>query len=119
MNAAQEFQTSEALTFDNRFTGELPADPESGNARRQVTQACYSRIQPTQVSQPQLVAHAWEDAQELGLSPAFCESDAFLQIFFDLVRNFISPKFIQILAMPCGKFCAHFQPIGLNEIERS
>ena len=81
MNAAQEFQTSEALTFDNLFTGELPADPESGNARRQVTQACYSRVQPTQVSQPQLVAHATEVAQQLGLSPAFCESDAFPQIF--------------------------------------
>ena len=81
MNAAHEFQTSEALTFDNRFTRKLPADPESGNARRQVTQACYSRVQPTRVAQPELVAYAWEVAEELGLSHAFCESDAFPQIF--------------------------------------
>ena len=81
MNAAQEFQTSEAITFDNRFTRELPADPETGNTRRQVSQACYSRVQPTQVAQPGLVAYAWEVAEELGLSRSFCESDVFPQIF--------------------------------------
>ena len=81
MNATQEFQTSETITFDNRFTRELPADSETGNARRQVTQACYSRVQPTQVTQPQLVAYAWEVAEELGLSPSFCESNDFSQIF--------------------------------------
>ncbi len=85
MNAQQEFQPLETFTqtftFDNRFTRELPADPETGNARRQVTRACYSRIQPAKVSQPQLVAYAWEVAEELGLSRAFCESDDFPHIF--------------------------------------
>ena len=81
MNAQQEFQTLETLTFDNRFTRELPADPETGNARRQVTQACYSRVQPTKVSHPQVVAYAWEVAEELGLSRAFCESDDFPHVF--------------------------------------
>ena len=81
MNAQQEYQPQETLTFDNRFTRELPADPETGNARRQVTQACYSRVQPAKVSQPQLVAYAWEVAEELGLSRAFCESDDFPHIF--------------------------------------
>ncbi len=56
MNAAQEFQTSEALTFDNRFTRELPVDPETENYRRQVTQACYSRVQPKKVSQPREIS---------------------------------------------------------------
>ena len=81
MNAQQEFQPHETLTFDNRFTRELPADPEIGNARRQVSRACYSRVQPTKVAQPQLVAYAWEVAEELGLSRAFCESDDFPHIF--------------------------------------
>ena len=85
MNAQQEFQPLETFTqtftFDNRFTRELPADPETGNARRQVTRACYSRVQPAKVSQPQLVAYAWEVAEELGLSRAFCESDDFPHIF--------------------------------------
>ena len=35
------------LCFDNRFTRELPADPETDNYRRQVEHACYSRVQPT------------------------------------------------------------------------
>ena len=81
MNAQQEYQPQETLTFDNRFTRELPADPETGNARRQVTRACYSRVQPAQVAQPQLVAYAWEVAEELGLSRTFCESDDFPHIF--------------------------------------
>ena len=81
MNAQQEYQPQETLTFDNRFTRELPADPETGNTRRQVTQACYSRVQPAKVAQPQLVAYAWEVAEELGLSRTFCESDDFPHIF--------------------------------------
>ncbi len=81
MNAQQEYQPYETLTFDNRFTRELPADPEIANARRQVTRACYSRVQPTKVAQPQLVAYAWEVAEELGLSRVFCESDDFPHIF--------------------------------------
>ncbi len=51
-------ETLENLTFDNRFTRELPADPETENSRRQVMQACYSRVQPTPVAQPRLVAYA-------------------------------------------------------------
>ncbi len=81
MNAQQEYQPQETLTFDNRFTRELPADPEIGNARRQVSRACYSRVRPTKVAQPQLVAYAWEVAEELGFSRAFCESDDFPHIF--------------------------------------
>ena len=81
MNAQQEYQPRETLAFDNRFTRELPADPETGNARRQVTRACYSRVRPTQVAQPQLLAYAWEVAEELSLSRAFCESDDFPHIF--------------------------------------
>lgn len=79
--ALETLQTLETLTFDNRFTRELPADPEAENSRRQVTQACYSRVQPATVVRPRLVAYAREVAGELNLGDATCESDDFLQVF--------------------------------------
>jgi len=71
----------EALTFDNRFTRELPADSEMGNSRRQVLQSCYSRVSPTKVIHPELVSYAWEVAEKLGLDGNVCESHDFTQVF--------------------------------------
>ena len=62
------FETLDAINFDNRFTRELPADPESENQRRQVMGSCFSRVQPTQVAQPSLVAYSKEMADELEIS---------------------------------------------------
>jgi len=73
--------TLESLTFDNRFTRELPADPETTNQRRQVMEACYSFVQPAKVAAPQLVAYSRETASLLDLSIETCESDDFLQVF--------------------------------------
>jgi uncharacterized protein YdiU (UPF0061 family) len=78
-----------ALNFDNAFVRQLPADPESSNRLRQVHRACYSRVQPTQVTAPKLVAYASEVAQLLDLEAAACESDAFAQTF---VGNRLLPK---------------------------
>jgi uncharacterized protein YdiU (UPF0061 family) len=69
------------LKFDNRFVRELPADSETDNYRRQVYQACYSRVQPTPVGEPTLVAYSAELAAQLELSPEVCNSIAFRQIF--------------------------------------
>jgi len=69
------------LKFDNRFVRELPADPDSSNVVRQVSRACYSRVQPTQVAAPQLVAYATEVAALLDLAPAACQSEEFAQLF--------------------------------------
>ncbi|MEE4111175.1 MAG: protein adenylyltransferase SelO family protein, partial [Desulfobacteraceae bacterium] len=71
----------DALRFDNRFTRDLPADPDSQNRRRQVTGACYSLVKPTPVAAPRLVAYSREVADLLGLSTPACESDAFAQVF--------------------------------------
>lgn len=71
----------EHLRFDNRFVAALPADPESTNARRQVSGACYSRVQPTPVSAPTLVAYAAEVAELIGIDAAACESPAFAAVF--------------------------------------
>jgi uncharacterized protein YdiU (UPF0061 family) len=70
------------LRFDNRSLRELPADPEAGNSRRrQIREACFSRVLPTAVTRPQLVAFSPEVAELLGLAVEDCESQAFAEIF--------------------------------------
>lgn len=71
----------DSLAFDNSFIRELPADSEPLNFRRQVLGACYSKVQPTPVSQPQLLAYSREVAELLDLPLAACESDEFADIF--------------------------------------
>ena len=69
------------LPFDNRFTAELPADPERSNRRRQVHGACFSRVDPTPVSAPVTLAWSPEVADLLGLDPEVCRSADFAQVF--------------------------------------
>jgi uncharacterized protein YdiU (UPF0061 family) len=56
------------LQFDNRFVGELPGDPETRNTTRQVSGACYTRVEPTPVTAPKLLA--WSDpvGETLGIA---------------------------------------------------
>ena len=75
------FEEMTALSFDNCFVRELPADPETANFCRQVQQACYSRVQPTQVAQPQLLAVAREVAEILDLTPEICQAPEFAEVF--------------------------------------
>ncbi len=49
-----------ALRFENTFVAELPADPVLVNRPRQVQNACYTRVDPTPVTAPRLLA--WSDA---------------------------------------------------------
>ena len=49
-----------ALRFENTFVAELPADPVLVNRPRQVHHACYTRVDPTPVTAPRLLA--WSDA---------------------------------------------------------
>ena len=55
-------------SFENTFVRELPADPVLVNMPRQVANACYTRVQPTPVAAPRLLA--WSDAlgELLGLA---------------------------------------------------
>lgn len=69
------------LRFDNRFTSELPADPTLDNAIRQVRGAAFSRVAPTAVSSPRLLAVTADLAEELGFDPDDLESEAFAQVF--------------------------------------
>lgn len=76
-----KINTLDALTFDNRFVRELPADLETQNEPRQVVGACYSNVLPTPVRQPRTVAFAKEVADLLDLSEDICESADFAQVF--------------------------------------
>ena len=48
------------LRYDNSFVRELPGDPVLTNVPRAVRNACYTRVAPTPVPSPQIVA--WCDA---------------------------------------------------------
>ncbi len=81
MNMPIHHRTLASLVFDNRFTGDLPADPQTDNHRRQVHGACYSRVMPTRVSAPRLVAYSREVAELLDLAEPACLSPEFTEIF--------------------------------------
>ena len=68
------------LQFDNRFLEELPGDPEPDNFVREVRGACYSRVQPTPVRSPTMVAFSPETANLLGIEATDCSSETFLQV---------------------------------------
>jgi uncharacterized protein YdiU (UPF0061 family) len=69
------------LHFDNRLVRELPADPVIENYRRQVTGAIYSRVNPTPVRKPQLLAGAAEVAALFDLPATIFDQPVFAQIF--------------------------------------
>jgi len=81
MNSQTKTSGLDDLIFDNRFIRELPADPETVNNRRQVFSACYSRVLPTKVANPQLVAYSREVAELLDLTEEVCQSADFTQVF--------------------------------------
>ncbi len=69
------------LRFDNRFTTSLPGDDSGGTVPRQVIEACYSRVSPTSVSFPRLVAVSPEVSELLGLRADDIESAEFVDVF--------------------------------------
>jgi len=69
------------LRFDNRFTRLLPGDCEARNTRRQVQQACYSRVMPTPVAAPKLVAYSHEVCELLELDIATTGEQAMADVF--------------------------------------
>src|SRR3954468_23045103 len=57
-----------AVEFSNTFVRDVPGDPVLANVPRQVSNACYTRVDPTPVAAPRLLA--WSDAlgELLGLA---------------------------------------------------
>jgi serine/tyrosine/threonine adenylyltransferase len=66
------------LTFDNRFIRDLPGDPNESRHSRQVHGAMWSRVTPTQVSSPKLIAHSTEVAAMLGVTASDISSQQFV-----------------------------------------
>jgi uncharacterized protein YdiU (UPF0061 family) len=60
-------QSLDLVEFQRRFVDRLPGDAESANHRRQVRGAAYSRVLPTPVSAPRLLAWSDDLAGTLGL----------------------------------------------------
>ncbi len=73
-------QPIETPRFFSRFTRELPADPQQGRQVRQVFEACYSRVMPTETSSPSLLATSREMAQTLGLSEEALRSPRIVRV---------------------------------------
>jgi uncharacterized protein YdiU (UPF0061 family) len=68
------------LEFDDSFARTLPGDPETRNFVRQVPGASYSRITPTPVSAPRLLAWSDDCAALLGLSRPLDDAGATVDI---------------------------------------
>lgn len=58
------------LSFEQHFVSELPGDAEAEPLPRQVLGACYSRVRPTPVAVPKLLAWSEDCAALLGLAEA-------------------------------------------------
>ena len=71
--------STDALTWDDRFVRALPGDPDTTSTTRQVLGAAYSRIEPTPVAAPRLLAWSPSLAQELGLTGSLVTSPAFVE----------------------------------------
>ncbi|NKC15251.1 MAG: YdiU family protein [Gammaproteobacteria bacterium] len=70
MNAQLQPAPLEGLQFDNRFIRALPGDEVKNNYRRQVIDACYSKVHPARVPAPQLVAYSREVSALIGMDCA-------------------------------------------------
>jgi len=69
------------LKLKDKFSKELPSDPNLSNEARQVFNSCFSYVTPKVPNNPSLVHASNETAALLGLSPEDILSESFLNIF--------------------------------------
>ncbi|MBL4592801.1 MAG: YdiU family protein [Flavobacteriales bacterium] len=69
------------LQINDTFVKELPADSQTENTRRQVTEACYSFVQPIKTAAPKLVHYSKEVTDLLGITEEEAKSEEFLNVF--------------------------------------
>ena len=65
-----------AASFEASFVRELPGDPVSNNVPRPVRNACYTRVDPTPVASPVLLAWSEATAGLLGIAKPAARSEA-------------------------------------------
>jgi uncharacterized protein YdiU (UPF0061 family) len=68
------------IPFENSFVRELPADPVLLNRPRQVQDAAYTRVEPTAVAAPRLLAWSEELGSQLGISRPAAPDDDTVQV---------------------------------------
>lgn len=76
-----EYVPLTGLHFDNRFSTQLRADPNSENDIRQVNGAYFSRVLPTRTAKPQLLAISSEVMEMVGIDPSDVSSQNFAEVF--------------------------------------
>lgn len=69
------------LKINNRFTTDLPADPNETNEIRQVAKAVFSYVNPTPPSAPKLLHASDEVAELVGITADEIQREDFLNIF--------------------------------------
>jgi uncharacterized protein YdiU (UPF0061 family) len=69
------------LKINNRFTAELPADPDETNEIRQVKNTLFSYVNPTKPAEPKLIHASKEVAELVGISADEIQSESFLNVF--------------------------------------
>ena len=69
------------LQVNDTFLKELPADPIKENTRRQVSEACYSFVEPTKTEATEIVHFSPEVAGFLGITEEDARSEEFLKVF--------------------------------------
>lgn len=73
--------TLETLNFDNLALRSLPIDTVTDNYVRSVAGACFSKVKPTPVDKPSLVAVSQPALDLLGIPPSEINRDDFVQYF--------------------------------------
>ena len=71
----------QALRFDNRSCASCPAIRKPGRGGGRCTARCISRVEPTPVAAPRLIAYSREVAALLGIDDADIASPEFAQVF--------------------------------------
>lgn len=69
------------FTINNRFSTELPADPDETNETRQVKRSCFSYVTPRNPSNPSLIHYSTEVASMLGINEDDIKSETFTKVF--------------------------------------
>lgn len=73
--------TLESLNFDNLSLRSLPVDPIQENYTREVRNACFSRVKPTPLDRPEVVAVSQDALALLGLDAKETERPEFAEYF--------------------------------------
>jgi uncharacterized protein YdiU (UPF0061 family) len=68
------------MQLENSFVAALPADPVLVNRPRQVHNACYTRVEPTPVAAPRLLAWSDEMGRLLGIARPPAAADPMLEV---------------------------------------